>query len=258
MFETSRPQQTPRGRLLFYETLPVSIFLHVLVIGAVFLGTVWKVEFPHESPKLYMAFHLADAPPPPPPPPPPPAAKPQPSTPKVVKVPDEIVAPTVIPDEIPVVEAEFVQQIDPPGAVEGGVEGGIEGGEIGGIVGGVIGGVVTPQPQEPETPKPIDDGRLHIPRDEPLSLGVLSQVYPTYPYDAVTRGWEDSLVVRYVIGTNGRVREVTIVSPPQRKEFEQPTIRAIRLWRFRPFVKAGKKMEVVHELTVNYKLVVGG
>jgi protein TonB len=258
MFETSRPQTSARGRRLFYEMLPVSLTFHALIAGALLIVNVWKVEFPSQSPKHYLAFQLADAPPPPPPPPPP-AARPQAVAQPVVKPPDEIVAPSVIPDAIPVVANEIVPQVEAPGAVEGGVEGGIEGGEIGGMIGGVIGSVVTPQPQTPPPPPaPPADGRIYIERDAPLHLPILSQAYPMYPSEAATRGWEDQLVIRYVIGKDGRVKEVTIVSPPARKQFEQPTLRAIRMWRFRPFVKDGQKFEVVHELTVNYRLTGNG
>ncbi len=257
MFETSRPQISSRGRRLFYELLPVSIAAHAIVIGALIISAVWNVSFPDQSPKLYMAFRLSETPPPPPPPPPPPAAKPQTAQVKpVVRPPDEIVAPSVVPDAIPIVENEVVPQIEAPGAVEGGVEGGIEGGEIGGVVGGVIGSVVAATPQPP--PPPPSDGRIHIERDQPLRMKVLAQVYPIYPYAAANLGWEDQLVVRYVIGKDGRVKEVTIVDPPERQLFELPTLRAIRLWRFRPFKQNGQAMEVVHELTVNFRLMQKG
>lgn len=252
MFETSRPQDPKRRRIFFLELLPVSLTVHGIIAGAVILAGVWNVTFPSQSPKMYMAFRFADNPPPPPPPPPPPAARPQSVVRPVVKPPTEIVAPTVVPDLIPIVENELVPP--EPEAVEGGVEGGIAGGELGGVVGGVEGGVMTPEAKAP----PPTDGRVHVPRDEPLDLPILAQAHPIYPSKAASKGWEDRVVVRYVIGKDGRVKEVKIVVPPERKEFEEPTVRAIRLWRFRPFVRDGQKVEVVHELTVNYRLVRGG
>jgi protein TonB len=248
MFETSRPQT--RGRRLFYELLPVSLAVHAAVATALLIAAVWNVTFPTASPKLYLAFQISAPPPPPPPPPPPAAARPQPTTPNV-RPPDEIVAPTIIPDVIPVVENEPPPRVEiVEGAVEGGVEGGIEGGVVGGIIGGVLGGVLDDGP-----PPPPPDGRIHIPRDKPLRMPVLSQLYPIYPSVAVRQGWEDTLVVRYVIGKDGRVKEVTIIQPPSRKEFEKPTISAIRMWRFRPMREDGEAKEVVHELTVNYRLM---
>jgi periplasmic protein TonB len=254
MFETSRPQDPKRTRLFFLELLPVSLVFHGCILAAVILASIWNVTFPSQSPKMFMAFQLADSPPPPPPPPPPPAARPRSMVKPVVKPPEEIVAPTVVPDEIPVVENEA----PPPeeeAAVEGGVEGGIAGGEIGGVVGGVEGSVVPPVPPPPPPPS---DGRVHIARDEPLELTILSQPHPTYPSRAASQGWEDRVVVRYVIGKDGRVKDVKIIEPPTRKDFEEPTLRAIRMWRFRPFVQEGKRVEVVHELTVFYRLVAKG
>ena len=66
--------------------------------------------------------------------------------------------------------------------------------------------------------------------------------------------WEDMLVVRYGIGTNGRIKEVSVVVQPEHQVFIEPTLSAIRSWRFRPLVKDGQKQAVVHELTVFYKL----
>jgi periplasmic protein TonB len=252
MFETSRPQDPKRARLFFLELLPVSLVFHGCILAAVILASIWNVTFPSQSPKMYMAFHLADTPPPPPPPPPPPAARPRSVIKPIVKPPEEIVAPTVVPDEIPVVENEA-----PPleeEAVEGGVEGGIAGGEIGGVVGGVEGSVVAEKPPPP----PPSDGRVHIARDEPLELAILTQPHPAYPPRAASKGWEDRVVVRYVIGKDGRVKEVTILEPPSRKDFEEPTLRAIRSWRFRPYIRDGQRVEVVHELTVFYRLVAKG
>lgn len=255
MFETSRPQSSSRGRWLFYETLPVSLGLHAIALIAFTVTTVWKVEFPRNSPKMYLAFQLSDAPPPPPPPPRA-VAKPK-ATPAIqqdVKPPDEIVAPTVVPEAIPIVENEIVAQveeIEEPGAVEGGVDGGIDGGQIGGVIGGAVGSVVTPN----AAPGPPGDGRVHVGRDVPLDLPIVTQVYPSYPSDMATRGIEDTLVVRYIIGKDGRIKDVILLEPPKRKEFEKPTLRAIKLWRFRPMVRDGERVEVEHELTVRFRLV---
>lgn len=252
MFETSRPQDPKRAGLFFLELLPVSLIFHGCILAAVIVASIWNVTFPSQSPKMFMAFQLADAPPPPPPPPPPPATRPQAVVRPIVKPHEEIVAPTVVPDEIPIVENDAPALEDE--AVEGGVEGGIAGGEIGGVVGGVEGSVVAEKP----APPPPSDGRVHVARDAPLELEVVSQPYPTYPSRAASQGWEDRVVVRYVIGKNGRVTEVKILESPSRKEFEEPTLRAIQSWRFRPYVQDGKRVEVVHELTVFFRLVAKG
>lgn len=254
MFETVAPEKfAPRSRRVFYETLPVSIALHAAVAAAFLVAHVWNVVLPTESPAQVMAFNVAELPPPPPPPPPPARPLAQVTPVKVVQVPTEIVAPTIIPDDIPVVEAQplvsAVADASPdgveggvPGGEIGGVFGGVPGGERGGTHGGTIGGIVA------------EKNQVIIERDKPLPLYPMSQVYPSYPEEARLRAWEDYLVVRYVIGTNGRIKEVTVIVKPERPIFVEPTLRAIKNWRFRPLVRDGEKQEVVHELTVFYKL----
>ena len=248
MFETVVPEKfAKKSRKALYEALPLSLAFHALVGAGVIAVNIWEITFPDQSPAQVVAFSLADTPPPPPPPPPPPKAVPQQAQVKRV-VPQEIVAPTVIPDTIPEVLPEPVVVATSEEGVVGGVEGGVEGGEVGGVVGGVLASVIIPEVKQ-EAPD-----RVTIERDKPLPLFPLSQVYPAYPEDARVRSWEDQLVVRYLIGKDGRVKEVSVVSPPERDAFVKPTLKAIRSWRFKPMVKNGERQEVVHELTVFYRL----
>ena len=60
--------------------------------------------------------------------------------------------------------------------------------------------------------------------------------------------------MRYIIGKNGRVREVVVLDHPQFPEFEQATVKAIRHWRFKPYKVDGVPQEVIHELTIFFKL----
>lgn len=257
MFETVVPARASRtNRSALYEALSFSLVLHGLAACVALMSNLWQVTFPTASPIYPVSFILAAPPPPPPPPPPakPIEQKPDITTAKMI-IPADMLAPTVIPDEIPIVKPQtipisaFASAKGVIGGVEAGVDqgvaGGIFGGDVGGKIGGTIGGVVTDAPP---------DGRIHIARDKKLPMVPLSQVYPSYPEDARIRSWEDELVVRYVIGKDGRVKEVIIVSPPQRDVFVDVTLRAIRSWRFKPFLKDGERQEVVHELTVYYRL----
>lgn len=253
VFETVAPRRAGSvSRHL--RSLPVSIALHALIIGAALAQFLATVEFPRESPRSIAAYYLTAEPPPPPPPPPPPAAARGATTPTRVTQPTEIVAPTVIPETIPVVTPEP----EPAGVVEGisdgiadGVVGGdpngVAGGVIGGQIGGVIGGILT------EKPLPPPDTVI-IERDEPLPMTAMSQVYPVYPEDARLKGWEDTMLIRYTIAKDGRVRLVEVLRPPKQKVFEHATLRAVRTWRFRPLLVDGKPKEVIHELTVNFEL----
>jgi protein TonB len=170
---------------------------------------------------------------------------------------DKIVAPTVIPDTIPVVEpvsivaAEIAPTAPVADAVEGGTEGGVAGGDPkAGVVGGTLGG----QPRGVLGGLLLEDGRVHFARNMPLPLFVEHQEYPDYPEGARQNGYEDSCTVRYTIDTHGRVKELIVLDHAERKIFEDAALSAIKGWRFRPLVVDGEPREAVHELTVFFKL----
>ena len=248
MFESVAPEtfQT-RSKRLMYETLPLSIALHLIVIAAVMASTLWTVVFPEQTPRLVRAYFLSSIPDPPPPPPPPSPAAPQPLMPPPAQL--MVLAPTKIPDLIPTLDPPapvvpppvlpVVAEIAPAGDPAGQT-----GGEIGGKLHGIPGGVVFPE-----------DGRVHIDRNEQLPLVVVSQDYPKYPDDARKKQLEDQVIVRYVIGKDGRVIDIQIIDHAQTPSFDEAVLTAIRNWRFRPMIRDGKKTEVVHELAVNFELI---
>jgi protein TonB len=257
MFETVAPEIAGRrSRLILYESLPVSLAVHGVAIAIAVVIAVWNVHFPSQSPRFMRSYQLVLIPDPPPPPPPPAPPRLAPVIPKdfmPVKLPSEV-APTIIPDEIPIVTNDLpkptmTSTVGVVAGVEGGIEGGVVGGtptgilggDLGGQSGGVIGGI----------PK---DAPIVIERDKPLPMYPVSQVYPKYPEDARLRHWEDSLVVKYRIGKDGRVKEVIVVTPPGRPLFSEVAVKAIRNWRFRPMMKDGEAKEVVHELTIYFRL----
>jgi periplasmic protein TonB len=257
MFETVIPERTARkSRLLKAETLPVSIAAHLGAMALFVLAGNWAVAFPGFPPKLSRAYSLVDISPPPPPPPPPPVPPPAGQPVRQVlpfEQPGMETAPTIIPDKIPEVMATLplpVSQASAPG-VEGGVPGGVPGGEVGGVVTGTPGGVVI-------APAPPPDGKVHIARDRRLPMHALSQVYPLYPESARIRLKEGQLVVRYTIGKDGRVKDVIVIDHADDQSFDDSAVRAIRNWRFSPLIKDGEATEVVHELTVFFRLEAEG
>jgi TonB family protein len=262
MFESVAPESfAPRNRKLFYESLPMSIGAHALIGAVLVVGGIWEVTFPLESPRLHMVYSIAMEPTPPPPPPAPVQAQAAPK--QVVKkeafaAPEEIVAPTIIPDEIPVVEP--LQAVEgsvgegaPGEAVVKGWIGGTEDAGTGtvpiagppGVAGGMEGGAGEAPPNT-----------LVVKRHHPLPMAMtpMSMVYPFYPEEARMRGWEDAVAVRYVIGKDGRVKSVEVLEAPERKIFQKEVVNAIRHWRFRPLMKAGVPQEVIHELVIYFKL----
>ena len=222
MFESVAPETfVPRNRKLWYESLPASIAAHAALAVTLVVAGTWEITFPSDSPRLYTSYSIALEPTPPPPPPAPKVQAqiaPKPVTKQdPVTAPQEIVAPTIIPDEIPIVE--------PIAAVEGSVGEG-----------------------PPNT--------LIVKRHHPLPTAMtpMSMVYPFYPEEARVRGWEDAVAVRYIIGKDGRVKSVEVLEKPEREVFQKSVVNAIRHWRFRPLMKAGVPQEVIHELVIYFKL----
>ncbi len=259
MFETVAPEiVAPRNRKLWYESLPLSLVTHAAIGALVLVASTWDVTFPNESPRMHMSYSLEMTPTPPPAPPAPAAkqeAVPKPVDPRPIAK-DEIVAPTIIPDEIPdvpVMEAvehsvgegtgggPAVQGWNGPASSEGTGDGSEKG-----VPGGVEGGIGEDLP--PNTVLVKRHQQL------PRSMTPMSMVYPFYPEEARLRGWEDAVTVRYVIGKDGRVKNVEVLESPQRPVFEKTVVKAISHWRFRPLIKDGVAQEVIHELIIYFKL----
>src|SRR5690242_11858609 len=114
MFETVAPEIAGRrSRLILYESLPVSIAVHGVAIAVAVVIAVWNVSFPKQSPHVMRAYSLVTIPDPPPPPPPP--APPKLTVPQKTYVePPQIqaeVAPTIIPDTIPIVTNDLPKPV---------------------------------------------------------------------------------------------------------------------------------------------------
>ena len=263
MFETVAPEAfVPRTRRIFYETLPVSIAVHVLAVGAVVANMIWNIALPTQSPKMIIAYNLTQVPDPPPPPPPPRAEPPKPlvTQPKLAPPPpalaSQIVAPTVIPDTIPEVmpPPPAVPPPPPPAPVaaptvadEKGGPNGMTGGEAGGT-GKTLG-----------TPGGItfgEDGRVYVDRTVKLPLKEVLHEYPHYPDAARKNRLEGTCVVRYTVGKDGRIIDIAILNHAADPMFDEETLNTIRNWRYRPMLMNGKPVEVVHEVEVNYQYIV--
>jgi protein TonB len=264
MFETVAPETfRPRSRRVFYETLPVSIAVHLVAVGAAIASMIWNVVLPTQSPKMIVAYSLTQVPDPPPPPPPPPkpqAAKPvltlAKAAPPPPAAPTQIVAPTVIPDTIPEVVPPAPAAPPPPPpasaaapavADAAGAPNGVTGGQPGGTghTPGVAGGITFGE-----------DGRVYVDRTVKLPLKEVEHEYPHYPDAAKKKHLEGSCVVRYTVGKNGRIIDIAILNHAVDPIFDEETLNTIRAWRYRPMMMNGKPVEVVHEVEVNYQYVV--
>jgi protein TonB len=223
----------------------VSIALHIVFATGMFISSLFG-PFPVRTPSMMENYRLAMLPAMAPPPPPPPPPKRQEVPVNAVKAPEQNVAPTIIPDEIPDLSvpppiAEVEELATPVASYDDGTAGGIEG--------GTAGGIITADPG----PVHIPGEALIVPRDAPLPLVAMSMTYPQYPETARLQGIQGDVIVRYRIGKNGRVVDVEVLKAAD-KLLTQAAVKAIKYWRFRPKLENGQPIEVVHELTVRFVL----
>jgi periplasmic protein TonB len=247
MFETVAP--VVRSKRVAYETLPISIVLHAGVLAGGILLAIWSVALPTHSPRITRAYVLVTSLDPPLPAAIAPKSSPPPVAARLSTAPqfnpNLLVAPPVIPDTIPTITPNLAPSIFAPAAVQPasiGIPGGLENGV--GVPHGVVGGM------------PVsEDGRVHFGRDAPLPLLVMRRVYPDYPEDQRLAGLQDTVIIQYVIGTDGWIKELNILQHAKQRAFDEATIKALREWQFKPLMQDGRAIEVVHELTVFFELV---
>ncbi|HEX9148967.1 MAG TPA: TonB family protein [Thermoanaerobaculia bacterium] len=234
-------KQKGRGRKAL--SLPVSLALHLVVIGLAVGASIWFVEDVPEPP-IPVTFYAAA----PPPPPPPPAAAPKPAAskpeaPKQLPVkPSEMTAPTVIPEKSPQPLAAPEPEAPASEGVEGGVEGGVPGGVMGGVLGGVVGGT-----------GPGLEG-------EPLRVGgdvkapqLVNRVEPSYPEAARKARMEGVVILEAIITASGNVEDVKVLKSVN-PLLDAAATRAVSQWRYRPATLNGRAVRVYLTVTVTFNL----
>jgi protein TonB len=218
---------------------PVSLALHVVLIGVALGASIWFVEDVPEPP-IPVAFY-ASAPPPPPPPPAAPKAPPKaPEAPKPVVVrPTEMVQPQVIPASVP---QPLAQPEAPTEGVEGGVEGGVPGGVPGGVMGGVVGGTGPGGGEEP----------LRVGGEVKAPI-IQSRTEPTYPEAARKARMEGVVILEAIITATGTVEDVRVLKSVN-PLLDASAVRAVQQWRYKPATLNGRAVRVYLTVTVTFNL----
>lgn len=243
MFEECLVESAGRLKTKRGWTTLLSFVLQCFLIGIMILIPLIYTE---ALPKQMMTTFLV-APPPPPPPPPPPAPTP---VQRVVKVESELESgqlrtPTAIPKKVAMIKEDEA----PPPSGGFGVVGGVPGGVPGGSMGGVIGGIISSTP--------VAVPRVATPQRVRVSQGVIagnaiSQPKPNYPPLAKAARVQGSVVLQAVIGKDGRVENLKVVSG--HPMLVQSALDAVRQWRYRPYLLNGEPVEVDTTITVNFTL----
>ncbi len=86
-----------------------------------------------------------------------------------------------------------------------------------------------------------------------VSRGLLvHQVSPVYPVSARSNHVQGNVVMQAVIGTDGRIHELRVISGPS--ELVPAATGAVEQWRYKPFLFEGEPVEVETQITVNFTL----
>ena len=251
MFETSvvRAQtQAARGR---FGVLTVSIIAHTAIIVGAVAVSVASVDFPATAPDEYsMAPPLlfpVQIPPPlgnpnagAPPRPAQPATQPQPAQPQ----PNQITAPSTVPETVTPVETSTTGAGD---ALASGT--GTETGPIG-VPWGTDQSMgeldAPPSPIVPQLPEP----RVYQPHEVKAPV-LLRRVEPVYPQTMLRAGLPATVVVRCIIDKNGHVKEPEVIVPAM-APFNAEVMRVITQWRFTPGSVNGQAVDSYFHLTVTF------
>jgi periplasmic protein TonB len=236
----SDPRDAGRRRR---TTVTVSLAAHAVAIAGLLLVPLLFFEpaLPEVGEAVRAFFVMPQEAPPPPPPPPPPAPGPRPVRTAVVQPtppPTAFVAPIEVPDQIKPEAASLDL------GIEGGVPGGVEGGVPGGVVGGVVGGLPAAPPPPPARVVRIG-GNVVAPK-------LVHRVEPVYPALAVQARAQAIMILEAHVGTNGRVKEVTILRG--QPLFDDAALEAVRQWRYQPLLLNGVPTEFVLTVTLVFKI----
>jgi TonB family protein len=105
-----------------------------------------------------------------------------------------------------------------------------------------------PAPPAPPTPEPVDPERVY--ENTPAQVDTLAKRLsgrsPSYPSDRAKRLKSDqrvSVVVRFVVGETGEVRDVSVVESAG-TVVDDVVVAAVRTWKYQPATKQGVKVKV--------------
>lgn len=81
---------------------------------------------------------------------------------------------------------------------------------------------------------------------------LIHRVSPVYPESAKQNHVQGKVVLRAVIGSDGKVIDLKSISGPT--ELIPAAINAVQEWQYRPYISSGEAVEVETQITVNFTL----
>ncbi len=115
-----------------------------------------------------------------------------------------------------------------------------------GTIVGVIGGI---QPGTPES----SAGATRVRVSQAVSQALLvKRVQPSYPDTARQTGLQGKVVLNVLVGREGNVENVTVISG--HPFLLQSALDAVKMWKYRPYLLAGKPVEIETTVTLEFAL----
>jgi TonB family protein len=81
---------------------------------------------------------------------------------------------------------------------------------------------------------------------------IVARIEPNYPDEARRQHIEGEVVLHAIIGVDGSVKELTVISGPQ--QLTQSALETVKKWHYRPSSLNGNPLEVDTTITVNFSL----
>lgn len=245
LIESSTHRES-RGRSLVF----LSLVIHLTILGVlIVVPLVYYQGLPEYRWIAKEEFLTAVVAPPPP--------KPEIIVPKrplqVVKLdPAQFVAPSEIPEAIPV-PLDDIPEVSALSGIIGESLGGVTAGILGEIPGDLNWGVTRSVPVD--APEPV----LQPTKKNPIRVGgnvqasrLIHRVEPEYPELAKRARVSGLVILQVIVSESGAVEEVKIVRG--HPLLNDAALRAVRQWRYSPYFLNGEPIPVTATVTVNFVL----
>ena len=81
---------------------------------------------------------------------------------------------------------------------------------------------------------------------------IQNRVQPIYPQLAKVARVEGDVLLSAVIAANGEMQQLQVASGPAL--LQDAALKAVRQWRFRPYILNGKPIEIEARITIRFRL----
>jgi protein TonB len=105
----------------------------------------------------------------------------------------------------------------------------------------------------PEAEKGGKPSRLRL-GGEVQASKLVNKVMPVYPASAKTAGVQGTVILRAVIGMDGRPLSLRVMNNDIDPELARAAIGAVSQWRYRPTLLNGEPIEIDTTIMVNFSL----